>query len=265
MFFRTGEFARMLSVEKSVLIYYDRIGLFCPVDVDGNGYRCYSAEQTRDFHFIRLLRDLGLSLDEIAAALSARDAASLEALFRARASALDREIARLTALRSRLSASVEDLEHIQLSPPEIVFLPEKRFAAIDLSPEQFRDKKLRQRRIQELMSAVDQSGFRNLFKGTMVPLASLLDGSFRRGCFCIELTDDSANPLLRIRPAGSYTRTVCSCSYAALADRYAELLRFLRSQGFSPCGDGMDRELAGPYGEEGSYLLEITIPVHSRA
>lgn len=30
MFFRTGEFARMLSVEKSVLIYYDRIGLFCP-------------------------------------------------------------------------------------------------------------------------------------------------------------------------------------------------------------------------------------------
>ena len=102
----------MLSVEKSVLIYYDRIGLFCPVHVDGNGYRCYSAEQTRDFHFIRLLRDLGLSLDEIAAALSARDAASLEALFRARASALDREIARLTALRSRLSASVEDLEHI---------------------------------------------------------------------------------------------------------------------------------------------------------
>lgn len=46
MFFRTGEFARMLSVEKSVLIYYDRIGLFCPVHVDGNGYRCYSAEQT---------------------------------------------------------------------------------------------------------------------------------------------------------------------------------------------------------------------------
>ena len=37
MFFRTGEFARMLSVEKSVLIYYDRIGLFCPVHVDGNG------------------------------------------------------------------------------------------------------------------------------------------------------------------------------------------------------------------------------------
>lgn len=99
----------------------------------------------------------------------------------------------------------------------------------------------------------------------MVPLASLLDGSFRRGCFCIELTDDSANPLLRIRPAGSYTRTACSCSYAALADRYAELLRFLRSQGFFPCGDGMDRELAGPYGEEGNYLLEITIPVHSRA
>lgn len=46
MFFRTGEFARMLSVEKSVLIYYDRIGLFCPVHVDSNGYRCYSAEQT---------------------------------------------------------------------------------------------------------------------------------------------------------------------------------------------------------------------------
>lgn len=165
MFFRAGEFARMLSVEKSVLIYYDRIGLFCPVHVDGNGYRCYSAEQTRDFHFIRLLRDLGLSLGEIAAALSARDAASLEALFRARASALDREIARLTALRSRLSASVEDLEHIQLSPPEIVFLPEKRFAAIDLSPEQFRDKKLRQRRIQELMSAVDQRGFHKPIQG----------------------------------------------------------------------------------------------------
>ena len=37
MFFRTGEFARMLSVEKSVLIYYDRLGLLCPGPVDGNG------------------------------------------------------------------------------------------------------------------------------------------------------------------------------------------------------------------------------------
>ena len=265
MFFRTGEFARMLSVEKSVLIYYDRIGLFRPAHVDGNGYRCYSAEQTRDFHFIRLLRDLGLSLDEIAAALSARDASSLEALFCARASALDREIARLTALRSRLSTSVEDLEHIRLSPPEIVSLPEKRFASIDLSPEQFRDKKLRQQRVQALMSAVDESGSRDLFKGTMVPLDSLLDGSFRRGCFCIELTDDSANPLLRIRPAGNYARTVCACSYAVLHERYAELLLFIAAQGFIPRGDGMDRELAGPYGAESNYLLEITIPVHSRA
>jgi DNA-binding transcriptional MerR regulator len=65
--FRIGEFSRIARVSGRLLRYYDSIGLLSPQRIDpGTGYRYYSAEQLGRLNRILALKDLGLSLDQIA-------------------------------------------------------------------------------------------------------------------------------------------------------------------------------------------------------
>lgn len=64
--FSVGEFSRLAQVSKRLLRYYDEIGLLKPVRIDANtGYRYYSAEQLAELNRILVLKELGLSLDQI--------------------------------------------------------------------------------------------------------------------------------------------------------------------------------------------------------
>jgi DNA-binding transcriptional MerR regulator len=65
--FRIGEFSTLAQVSGRLLRYYDRIGLLKPVRIDTeSGYRYYSAMQLSDLNRILALKELGLTLDEIA-------------------------------------------------------------------------------------------------------------------------------------------------------------------------------------------------------
>src|SRR5262245_65092877 len=65
--FRIGEFSQIARVSGRLLRYYDSIGLLRPVRIDPvSGYRYYSAGQLPRLHSILALKELGLSLDQIA-------------------------------------------------------------------------------------------------------------------------------------------------------------------------------------------------------
>jgi effector-binding domain-containing protein len=65
--FKIGDFSRLSFVTVKTLRYYDEIGLLKPVEVDRfTGYRYYSAEQLPRLNYIVALKELGLSLDEVA-------------------------------------------------------------------------------------------------------------------------------------------------------------------------------------------------------
>ncbi|MEL6150236.1 MAG: MerR family transcriptional regulator [Chloroflexota bacterium] len=65
--FLTGEFSRVGRVSKRLLQYYDEIGLLTPAHTDPQtGYRYYSAKQLPRLNRILALKDLGLTLQQIA-------------------------------------------------------------------------------------------------------------------------------------------------------------------------------------------------------
>lgn len=65
--FLTGEFSKIARVSKRLLQYYDKIDLLKPANIDTQtGYRYYSATQLPRLNRILALKDLGLSLDQIA-------------------------------------------------------------------------------------------------------------------------------------------------------------------------------------------------------
>jgi DNA-binding transcriptional MerR regulator len=64
--FRIGDFSRIARVSCRLLRHYDELGLLKPVRVDAlTGYRYYSAAQLARLNRILVLKDLGLSLEQI--------------------------------------------------------------------------------------------------------------------------------------------------------------------------------------------------------
>ena len=64
---KIGDFSQLARVTIRALRYYDELGLLKPVKVDEfTGYRYYSANQLTQLHRIIALKDMGLSLEEIA-------------------------------------------------------------------------------------------------------------------------------------------------------------------------------------------------------
>ncbi len=65
--FKIGDFSRLSLVSVKALRYYDELGLLKPVRVDdGTGYRYYSTSQLMRLNRILVMKDMGLSLEQIA-------------------------------------------------------------------------------------------------------------------------------------------------------------------------------------------------------
>ena len=76
----TGEFAKIVGVNKRTLHYYDEQGIFKPDHVEPNGYRSYSFRQFYPFYLLRMLRDMGLELAEIKEYMENRSPERLDCL-----------------------------------------------------------------------------------------------------------------------------------------------------------------------------------------
>ena len=93
----TGEFAKICNVKKHTLFHYDDIGLLKPDYYDENGYRFYSYSQLNLFYFISMMKELGMSLDEIKFYLNSRTPEQMEELFTSKINQISNEIKRLKA------------------------------------------------------------------------------------------------------------------------------------------------------------------------
>lgn len=94
-YYSVSEMASMFGLSRQALIYYDRIGLFSPAERNEAGYRLYLPTQIPTLRLICTMRDLGLSLDEIAEVVEAHDSEKL--------------VARLAEQRVRIERKIESL------------------------------------------------------------------------------------------------------------------------------------------------------------
>jgi DNA-binding transcriptional MerR regulator len=107
--FKIGDFSRIARVSCRLLRYYDEIGLLKPGSIErDSGYRYYSASQLPRLNRILVLKELGLSLEEIARVLDSNlSAAELRGMLTVRRSdaqrALAEEMERLRHIESRIA------------------------------------------------------------------------------------------------------------------------------------------------------------------
>lgn len=138
MRWKVGELARRTGLTVRSLHHYHQIGLLRPSARSDAGYRLYTAEDVERLYRIIALRQLGLSLDDIGAALSGPEA-PLQDLITKQIQALELTMARDRRLHRQLCAVRDTLEAGQSLDPskwidtmELMTMYEKHFSAEEL-------------------------------------------------------------------------------------------------------------------------------------
>jgi DNA-binding transcriptional MerR regulator len=110
--FRIGEFSRIARVSARLLRWYDELGLLRPGVVDAaTGYRYYTTAQLQRLNRILVLRDLGLSLEQIGAVIDeGASTDQLRAMLELRRAAAERLLAEEAARLKQIEARIAQLD-----------------------------------------------------------------------------------------------------------------------------------------------------------
>lgn len=267
--FRIGEFSRLAQVTVKALRLYDELGLLVPTHVDRQtGYRSYAADQLPRLQRIVALKDLGLSLQEIAALMVAEpDVDDINALLRRRHAELARELADGQARLGRVEAYLAGLEREGDMPAYDVTIksaPALRVASLRDTVPHYPDI---ERLFGELCGFLGSQ--RLTFTGP--PVALYHDGEYREQDVDIELAAPFAGTLpshARIRerelPAEpSLACTIHRGSYEGLHQAHTALLGWVEANGYRICGPDREIYLVGPQKgrNPAAYVTELQVPV----
>jgi DNA-binding transcriptional MerR regulator len=104
---KIGELAAATGLTVRTLHHYDEIGLLTPSERTEAGYRLYGEDDVRRLYEIRALRDLGLPLSEIPAALDGDPRGVLEGHLRR----VEQDVERGRRLQSLLQGILDSFDH----------------------------------------------------------------------------------------------------------------------------------------------------------
>jgi DNA-binding transcriptional MerR regulator/effector-binding domain-containing protein len=135
--FKIGDFSKIARVSGRLLRYYDSIGLLSPKRIDpASGYRYYTADQLGRLNRILALKELGLSLEQIARLLDDNISSDeIRGMFLLKKAELERSLSeealRLRNVESRLAqieekGAVEDYDIVVKSAPAQPYLAYRR-------------------------------------------------------------------------------------------------------------------------------------------
>ncbi|HEX2908701.1 MAG TPA: MerR family transcriptional regulator [Phototrophicaceae bacterium] len=133
--FKIGDFSRLTQVPVSALRYYDELGLLKPAQIDRfTGYRYYSLDQLPRLNRILALKDLGLSLEQIAQLLDDNlTPEQIRGMFRLKQAELQQQVRAEQARLLRVETHLKQIEaENQMPAYEVVLkaLPGQRVLAL---------------------------------------------------------------------------------------------------------------------------------------
>ncbi|MEW6143010.1 MAG: MerR family transcriptional regulator [Chloroflexota bacterium] len=266
---KIGDFSRLSRVSVKALRYYDEIGLLKPVSVDQfSGYRYYSAEQLPRLNRILVLKELGLSLEEVAV-LAAED------LPQARITELLQ--AKQTELRQRLNEDHSRLAQLEQLLNAIA--KEGTMPAYDITLKKLDAQKVACVRaiiptysdipklFDELFGQIGR--FQSKFAGA--PVALYHDLEFKERDADVEIAmpirgDITVTGRLKMHELPAVASAACTIhkgSFDQVGDAYKALMSWIEANRYQMAGPAREVYLQGPGPgvDPSSYVTEIQLPV----
>lgn len=229
----TAQFAKLHQVNKRTLLYYDEIGLFSPQKKGENNYRYYNLSQSLDFEYIRMLKELKMSLNEIQAYLEKPSASHFLQLAYKKEAELEKQIQRLTQIKKELQHKKEQILFCEtLEKPQIslVTCPQE---ALLMVPYDFAEDSL-----SHLFSTIKEIWSSEQIRrgvGSYIAVEKLLQGDFENydGLYTPALSP-SAKAILR--PAGQYLCAYQKGEWEQLPSLYQKMFTYAQEKGLTLTG-----------------------------
>ncbi|GAB4238031.1 MAG: Cu(I)-responsive transcriptional regulator [Elainellaceae cyanobacterium] len=115
---RIGTFAKRAGVTPRTVRYYESLGLLGPSQREGGGFRYYTEAELAKLQKINALKELGLSLEEIATVIplyfadptGLRGKRKIVEILKVHLQETDEKIEALTQFRSELQANIDRIQ-----------------------------------------------------------------------------------------------------------------------------------------------------------
>ncbi len=266
-----GDMAKLFNTSVRTLRYYGERGLLPPEFIDERtGYRYYSVAQFERMNTIKYLRALDVPLEKIGDFFADRDVDSMLAIFTEQLAHVRAKQEMLSQVERKIKSRISQIESAQASKvgvPALRTIGARTAVVLERSfgPDADLEPLIRSLgREFHLEEAIFLGKV-----GVSVARENLVAGSFTRltSVFIAleageEVPAGCAEGALRTLPAGLYASMSFHGTHRAAAPHYAELSRFMRSEGLEVAGDSVEITVidAGMTSDEAQYLTEIQIP-----
>ena len=262
--FSIGELSKLQNISRQTLIFYDKIGLFCPAYVDPeNGYRYYSAAQLDFLDTICIMKRIGFSLDEIKSNLKEYTLDTSMVALRKQLTIIDRQIEELQLIKSRVEHRCLQLEQsaairsqyaeVSVQTVQSQYIVWQEVAApYTLDRVSMATKQCFVRSFKERLPVFFQSG-------AIVPLARILRGEYTLASYAfLPIEKCSANGVAEL-PAGQCAVTYHTGDYLSIGTAYERLLQYCRAHRLQIISDSYEFALIDylSTGDEAEYITKI--------
>lgn len=258
--FTTGEMAKFHEISKQTLIYYDKIGLFKPAEIDvKTGYRHYNINQNEKLSVILLLKNIGMSLNEIKDYLKITSTEKRISLLQNQEEMVIEKISLLDKSRVKLNSIITSLKsRVNIVPFEsgIKYI-DKRFIISEKVAPPFD--------LYQGELALDK-----LFKKTK----SRDDTDIHEIIFFTEFSDSGEDIFKRVAQEvkndseehlneGYYAYIYHKGNFEAIKDSRSKLIDEIKKSEFKIAGNAIEKLLLDglAVADQDQYILEIQIPV----
>ena len=262
--FSIGELSKLQNISRQTLIFYDKIGLFCPAYVDPeNGYRYYSAAQLDFLDTICIMKRIGFSLDEIKSYLKEYTLDTSMVVLRKQLTIIDRQIEELQLIKSRVEHRCLQLEQsaairsqyaeVSVQTVQSQYIVWQEVAApYTLDRVSMATKQCFVRSFKEQLPVFFQSG-------AIVPLARILQGQYTLVSHAfLPIEKCSASGVVEL-PAGRCAVTYHTGDYLSIGTAYERLLHYCRAHRLPIISDSYEFALIDylSTGDETEYITKI--------
>jgi len=258
--FSTGEMAKHFNISKQTLIYYDRIGVFCPnATNEDTGYRYYTIEQCEELDVILSLKNIGMSLKEIRAYLALDSTADRVALLESQEERVREQIRKVTRAHSRIASMVDAYrKRLSIVPFEmgVKHLSARTvFSEPVKAPHDQYQLEIAIKRLLEKTRDRSDAGIHEFF-GVIDEDAAGTGRFLKVGQYVESNGNDSVS-------AGEYAYIIHKGAYGDAGQSRKKLTAYVEERGLLPAGPFVESMLLDylAVSSEDEYLVEIQVPV----
>lgn len=260
----TAQFAKLHEVNKRTLHYYDEIGLFRPLTKAKNGYRYYDISQSIDFEYIRMLKELNMSIEEIETYRKNPTPADFLKIVNVKEKEIDKQIQRLKDIKTVIQKKKEKIIFCETLQEQEIRIEECKSERLLVYPYDFSEDDISQifSRLKDIWK-IEQI---RMGMGSFISLDNVSKMNFDKyeGIYTIALNKKSVSNNL-IKPQGKYLCGYQKGKWDKLPALYQKMLDYAAKNNLQLTGYAYEVGLNDfVISNEADYITKIMIKIDEK-